>query len=181
MVSTSNMTMNGITFYRGADATADLFNSMTQYISTEITNRTRDLIKAPGFVWGLHIAQASGQLLTITSGVGVDNNGVRLAHLSDGSYIIQPPIVGTASFYLCMKAAPVNVAYKVHPYDGSRKPTETVIGIEFFSSSTITTDIYGNIYPTAGGLVLARLDSNSNTYTYNESIRSPNLTMLTEL
>ena len=181
MISSQNLKMPSIIFYHGIDATADLLNASQQYLSTEISERTRDMIKYPGFSWGLRVASAVGQTLTITQGVGIDRFGARLEQSQDASYGIAPPVLGQSSFYLCVRALPSNITYKVHSYDGTRKPTEYVVGLEFFGEASFSTDAYGNVYPVNGnGLVIAKITISGSSYSWDDvtsGTRSPNLKM----
>jgi hypothetical protein len=187
MVNTQNLKMPGVVFSHDVDATADLLNAEQQFLATEITERTRDMMQYPGYSWGIRVATVQGQSVTITAGVGIDKYGARLVHPHDASYGIKPPVntnsSTTNSFYLCVKALPENALYKVHPYDGTRKPIETVIGLEFFSEllANATIDSYGNKYPSnSNGLIIAKLSVNGSSYVWDDisaGTRSPVLKM----
>lgn len=182
MVGEQNIRLSGVQFHHGIDATAELLNAVQQYVSTELTERTKDFIRNTGFAWGLKIGRIDGQSITITQGVAFDQYGTRLYHSSDASYKLAFPATATNTGYLCMKAYPKNVLYKIHPYDGTRHPVETVIGIQFYVDTAVYTDPETNVYPSSGeGLVVAKLTVSGATYdwkdynTATEHNRSPNL------
>lgn len=181
MVVSENQKLSGVRFFHGFDATADLLNALQQYVSTELTERTRDLVKYPGFSWGFRVGSVSGQNVTIVKGVGFDQQGARLYQRVDGSYGIVPPTTSTTAFYLCAKAVSKDVLYKTHPYDGSRLPVERVVAIQFFTDTSVYTDADGNVYPSANnGLVVAKLTVSGSSYVVDDlttGTRSPNLTL----
>jgi hypothetical protein len=181
MIFEQDVNIPGIVFHHGIDATADLLNAQQGYLSAEVTGFMKNMMKYPGFSWGMRVLQTIGQNITIAAGVGIDRFGARLYHAQDASYGIIPPVIGSTVFYLCVRAVSTRTSYKVHPYNWTRRPTEEVIGIEFFSENTYSTDIYGNIYPSSGnGLVVAKITISGTTYMWNDvykNTRSPNLKM----
>ena len=184
MVVEQNRRIAGVKFYHGIDVTADMLNALEQYLSTELTDRTKDFTKYAGFAWGLEIGNVSGQSITITSGVGIDQLGRRLYHPASASYKITFPASGSGQNegFLCVRAFAKDVSYKVHPYDGVRKPVETAVGLEFFVDVSSFTDSVGNRYPSDNnGLVLTKLSISGATYNYDSLIennnRSPYLTL----
>lgn len=158
-----NTRMSGVCFHRGLDATADMLNAYQQYMSTEITHRTRDITKTFGLVYGLAVVESVGQNVIITKGTAIDQQGARLTLKTNTGIGVVPPALEnmTDSFYLCVRAKFTSIRYDQHPYDGSRYPMESVIGLDFFTNSV--TDLYTSfdgigIYPKDNnGIVLARL------------------------
>ena len=168
----------GVQFHHGYDVTADLLNAMQQYLATEVVERTKDFIEYPGFAYGFNIGAVSGQSVTVTEGVALDQEGRRLYHPTAAGYKISFPAasVNVTSGYLCVRAYAKDVRYKSHPYDGTRLPVETALGLEFFMDTAICTNSSGKIYPSSNnGLILCQLTINSVTYGIDqtESKRSP--------
>lgn len=173
--------MSGVCFHRGLDATADMLNAYQQYLSTEITNRTKDLTKTAGFIYGLSVVEGVGQNVLITKGTAIDQRGARLTLKTNTGIGVTPPAANNTedSFYLCVRAKFTPVRYDQHPYDGSRHPMEHIIGLEFFTN--LTTEVYTAIdgitkYPKDNnGMILARLTQAGSGYAIymNEGDRSP--------
>lgn len=184
MVGEQNLRMAGVVFHHGIDATADLLNALEQYLSNELTERTRDMLKYAGFAWGLRIGRIDGQAITVTQGVAFDQQGIRIYQDADIGYKLSFPPDGGTSGYLCVRAAPRTALFKVHPYDGSRHPVETVIAAEFYIDKTVLVSPLGFRYPSDGnGLVLAKLTVSGSTYQWDDTTvaggipttRSPNI------
>ena len=170
MVGEQNKYISGVQFHHGIDVTAELLNALQQYLSTELTERTRDFIKYAGFAWGFRIGRIDGQSITVTQGVAFDQHGTRLYQDADVSYKLGFPPTGGNTGYLCMKAYPKDVLYRVHPYDGTRHPVETVIGVQFYIDTATSTDVTGNVYPSTNeGLVIAKLTVSGATYAWNDT------------
>lgn len=173
MITDKNLNIPGVIFNHGFDITSDHLNALQQYMVNEISNRTVDLIDYPGFIWGLEIGDVSGQNITITTGVGMDQKGRRLHHKQQAAYKLTIP-TGTTVGYLCVKTDVRDILFKVHPYDGTRHPVESAIGVNFFIGSSIYTDIYGNKYaPNNEGLIICKLTASGLTYSIDTSVRSP--------
>ena len=175
-ITTRNGDMPGIQFNRGMDVTSDMLTGLEQYVDTEILERTKDFIKTCGFVYGFRVGAISGQSITITAGEAFDQLGRRFEQPTDISYKVSFPSTGGTSGYLCIKANPIDSAYQVHPYDGTRKSTESVMGLTVFVDTSFYTDSKGYIYPSDNnGLVLAKLTVSGVSYSYDDiaSNRSP--------
>jgi len=184
MVVEQNRKVSGVYFHHGLDVTADMLNALQQFLNSETADRTKDFIKYPGFAWGLQIGAISGQSITITAGVGFDKQGRRLYHPSSAGYKISFPATGSGQNvgYLVVKAYAKDVLYKVHPYNGTRLPVETAVGLEFSVDLSYSTDSAGNVYPSDNdGLVIAQLTISGATYDFDSVIansnRSPFLTL----
>jgi hypothetical protein len=183
MIGDNNIRMPGVQFHRGIDVTAETLNGLQQYLSKELSERTRDLIKYAGFAWGLKVGRIDGQSITITQGVGFDQYGTRLYQNSDKAYKLTFPAAAGTEGFLCVKSTPTDVQYKVHPYDGTRHPVETVIALQFYiaAGAALYIDSIGNLYgPDNNGLVLAKLWIDGSSYGWDDvtsTSRSPNLTM----
>ena len=188
MVGEQNKRLPGVDFHRGLDVTAEMLNGLQQYLARELVERTRDFIKYPGWAWGFKIGRIDGQSVTITQGVGFDQFGVRLYHDKDAAYKLAfPAATSTATAgnvgYLCVRAYPTAVQYQVHPYDGTRQPTEIAMGVQFYIdlAANLYTDAKSHLYAAGNnGLVLAKLTIVGATYQWDDATatsRSPNLTM----
>ena len=179
-INVRNGDMPGIQFSRGMDVTSDMLTGMEQYISTELLARTKDFIKIPGFVYGFHVGAISGQDITITAGEAFDQLGRRLGQSTDRAYKVSFPDSGGNSGYLVVRASLADTAYKVHPYDGTRHPTESVVGLSITIETGSYTDSSGNRYPSdVNGLILAKLLVDGVSYTWDETgtNRSPALAL----
>lgn len=180
-LSIQNRNMNGAVFNRGFDITADLLTISQQYLATAIQYRSRDFIKYPGFAWGMRIAAVTGKSITITKGTGYDQEGVRLNHLSTTAYQIEMPDTGDREGWLCARAWSEDVLFQVHPYDGTRHATETVVGVEFYIDVDRYVDAVGNYYPSDNsGIIIAKITVAGTSYTWDDTStgnRSPILTM----
>ena len=170
-----------IQFHHGYDVTADALNAMSQYLNTELAARTRDFTEYPGFSFGLQVGSISGQSITITQGVGFDQQGQRLLHPNSAAYTITFPSTGAGvtSGYLCVKAVPKDISYKIHPYTGERLPVESTVALEFFVDLELSTNAQGKIYPSAGdGLIIAKLIISGVSYESDAvNFRSPYIKM----
>jgi hypothetical protein len=176
MLVEQNINLPGVVFNHGFDVTSDNLNTLQQYLINELTDITKDFIKYPGFSWGLQIGDIAGQNITITAGAAVDQNGIRLNHPSATAYKISAPTGSTGTIYLCVKASIQSVGFKIHPYDGSRHSTETVVGLEFFIDSSTYTGVDGMLYPSGNnGLIIYDLTVSGSTYGLGTGVRSPNL------
>jgi len=185
MVGEQNIRMPGVQFNRGMDVTAEMLNGLQQYLSNELSERTRDLVKYPGFAWGLRVGAISGQSITITKGVGFDQYGSRIYHDTDAAYKLTFPFSTTSTNnvgYLCVQAQLAPALYKVHPYDGTRHSVESVTSLVF--SIQLEDDLYKDftrIYaPGNNGLVIARLTISGSSYNSSDASaddRSPMLTL----
>jgi hypothetical protein len=181
MILDQSLNLPGVIGNHGFDLTSDLLNISQQFTTGYFTEVLQDLIKYPGFSWGLQVGDVVRQNITITSGAALDQLGVRLYHPSAASYKISVP-AGTpknSDLYLCVKSAITSAAYKVHPVNGTRHPTETVVGLEFFISATTPfTDSHGNKYPSDNnGLIICKMNLSGVSYQVDNSVRSPNLTL----
>lgn len=177
MITYRNGDMPGIQFSRGMDVTADQLTAMEQYLSVEIQERTKDMIKVPGFVWGFRIGSISGQNIVLTAGEAFDRNGRRLTQPRSIGYKVTFPSNSSNSAYLILKANPKDSGYRVHPYNGSRKPTENIVGLEVIIETDITVTPNGNYSSSDYGLILADITVSGNTYNWSYTSRSPNLQM----
>lgn len=172
-----NGDMPGMQFNRGMDVTADQLTAMEQYLSIEIQERTKNFIKKPGFIRGFRIGEISGQNITVTAGEAFDQEGRRLTQSRNISYKVNTPTSVSSSSFLILRANPQDGGYRVHPYDGSRKPTETIIGLEIAIESSVGVTALGNYASNGDGLVLADITLSGNTYDWTYTNRSPNLEM----
>jgi len=178
MLVEEGLNLPGVVFNHGFDVTADNLNMLQQYLINELTDITKDFIKYAGFSWGLEVGDISGHNITITAGVGIDQNGIRLNHPSNASYKLYVPTGASDSVYLCVKAAIQPTGYKVHPYDGTRHSTETVVGLEFFIDTSVYLGLDGWKYPSGNdGLIISKLNVVGNSYALDTEVRSPNLTL----
>jgi hypothetical protein len=178
MLVEQGLNLPGVVFNHGYDVTADNLNVLQQCLINELTDITKDFIKYPGFSWGFQIGDIAGQNITITAGAAVDQNGIRLNHPSATAYKISAPTSSTGTIYLCVKASIQSVGFKIHPYDGTRHSTETVVGLEFFIDSAIYTGVDGSLYPSDNnGLIISNLTISGSTYGLGTGVRSPNLTL----
>lgn len=177
MVVEQNRKIPGIYFNRGFDVTADILNAMQQYLDDEIINRTKDFIEYPGFAYGFQVGSISGQSITITSGVGFDQEGRRLYQSKSQSYRVSFPSTGSdiTDGYLCVKAYAKDIKYKIHPFNGERLPVETSLGLELFIDTEYYISPQGNVYPSDNnGLVLTKLTISGSSYTWDSTVyRSP--------
>ena len=177
-INVRNGDMPGIQFSRGMDVTSDMLTSMEQYVSTELLARTDDFIKTPGFVYGFRIGAISGQDITVTAGAAFDQTGRRIGQNSNRAYKVSFPDSGGNSGFLIVRAELTDTAYKVHPYDGTRHPTESVVGIAITIETDSYTDSEGNRYSSDNnGLIIAKLVVDGVSYTWDATgtNRSPNL------
>ena len=173
MIIEQNTQLPGVAFTNGVDVTADMLTGLQQFISTEMAQRSKDFNKYPGVAWGFKIASVIGKSILVTEGVAFDQNGTRLEHPTPLSYAVDFPTTGVTSAYFCVKSKPVNTLYKLHPYNGTRHATETLIGLTFFIDTTLYTDPLGNIYPSDNdGLVLGRLTIKGSTYDWSDVVTS---------
>ena len=168
----------GVQFQHGYDVTADMLNAMQQYLATEVTERTKDFTEYPGFAYGFNIGTVSGQSITITEGVGFDQEGRRLYHPTAAGYKISFPAasVNVTTGYLCVRSYSKDVRYKPHPYNGTRLPVETALGLEFFIDTGKYTNPSGKIYPSDNnGLILCQIAITAVTYAIDQTYvhRSP--------
>jgi len=181
MVLENTRQISTINFHHGYDVTADMLNALAQYFNTELADRTKDFIENPGFAFGMVVGNITGQSITISQGVGFDQQGRRLYHPASSAYKLSFPASGTGytSGYLCVKAYPKNIDYRIHPYTGERLAVETAIGLEFFVDLSISTNSAGKIYPSGGdGLVIAKLTISGVSYEVDQTEnRSPYLKM----
>lgn len=181
MILEQNRYLSTVNFYNGYDVTADMLNAQEQYLDSEVINRTKDFMKYPGFSFGLKIGTVTGQSVTITQGVGFDQEGRRLEHPKDISYKISFPTLtsGTNTGYLCVRTFSKNISYRNHPYTGKRLPIETALGLEFYIDLNFSQDSFGNIYPSDNvGLIIGKLTIIGKTYEYEQvTNRSPFIAM----
>ena len=179
MVIEQNIRMPGVNFQPGIDVTAETLNGLQQYLSKELAERSRDLVKFPGFAWGLKIGRIDGQTVTITQGVGFDQYGSRLYQDRDVAYRLLFSASNTSTTgYLCVRGVPTPTLYKVHPYNGTRKTIEQVISLSFTIDNDVYADGLGHYYGSGNsGLVIAQLKNVGASYSSDEAWRSPVLTM----
>ena len=174
--------LSTINFYNGYDVTADMLNAQEQYLDTAVIDRTKDFMKYPGFSYGMEIGTVTGQSVTVTQGVALDQQGIRMDHTADVSYKVVFPTLtsGINTGYLCVRTFSKNIAYRNHPYTGIRLPVETTIGLEFYIDLNNYTDSFSNVYPSDNiGLVLGKLTISDKTYEYEQTSRSPYIAMKT--
>lgn len=167
MVVEQERRIPGVQFFHGYDVTADMLNAMQQYLATELAERTKDFIENPGFAYGFQIGNISGQSITVTEGVGFDQRGRRLYHPATAGYKVSFPssASGATSGFLCVRAFSKDVSYRNHPFDGSRLPVETAVGLEFFIDTTTYENANGKKYPSNNdGLVVAKITVSAVSY-----------------
>ena len=183
MIIEDTRQISTVQFHKGYDVTADMLNALSQYLNTELADRTKDFIEYPGFAFGFNIGAITGQSIIVTAGVGFDQQGRRLYHPSAASYKVSFPSTGSGvtSGFLCVRAFSKDIAYRVHPYTGVRLPVETAVGLEFFVDLTTYPNTQGKVYPSANnGLVLAKLTISGVSYEADsptDETRSPFIKM----
>lgn len=177
MIIEDTRQISTVQFHRGYDVTADMLNALSQYLNTELADRTKDFMEYAGFAFGFAVGNITGQSIVVTEGVGLDQLGRRLYHPNSASYKVTFPSTGTGTTtgFLCVRAFPKDISYRIHPYTGERLPIETVVGLEFFVDLEISTNAQGKIYPSDNnGLVLAKLTLSGVSYTAEQvTNRSP--------